>query len=467
MKMIFWRKISLKMKLTIWYCLGLSFTFFLFSTYLYLAFRHGLIRQIDSNLKTTATEIKDIIIEENQQFKLDYRKTKSLPKINQNFDKTGIVISLIDKKGKSLIKLGSAEIKIALLPQNDGLNTRNYHGQNWRIYSKKIAENNWLQIAQSLQNVDKVSQHLLTLFLLSFPIIIIILIAGGWLLLDRALYPINQIILTTEAISPDDFTQRINSSGKFDEIGRLEITINRMLDRLQTAFEYERRFTANVSHELRTPLTIMKGKIDVTLNRDRSAIEYHKIFKDLEQEVYRLIRLVNGLLFLVRLEQEEVEHYWQFSLVNISDLLEILVEQFEDLNSNNNIRISAKIQPNLWLDGNADYLTNLFLNLLDNAIKYTPSGEQVLIAVYQQKNRFIATITNTGHGIAKGHLPYLFERFYRVNDSNSQAISGTGLGLAIAQEITHLHKGTITVDSQTQGEIWTSFKLNLPIHQQI
>lgn len=461
------QKLNLKMKLTIWYCFGLSLTFFLFSTYLYLAFKQGLVRQIDSNLKTTAIEIKDIIIEKNQQFKLDYKKSKSLSEIDQNLVKNGTIISLVDKRGKSLIKLGSRELKLAFLPQNDGLNTRNYYGQNWRIYSEKIAGDNWLQIAQSLHNVDKVSQHLLTLFLLSFPIIIIILIAGGWFFLERALYPINQIILITEAISPDDFTQRINFSGKLDEVGRLEITINHMLDRLQTAFEYERRFTANVSHELRTPLTIMKGKIEVTLNRDRSIIEYHKIFKDLEQEVYRLIRLVNGLLFLVRLEQEEVEHYWQFSLINISDLLEILIEQFKELNLDKNIQISAKIQPNLWIDGNADYLTNLFLNLLDNAVKYTPSGEQIAIAIYQQENQFISTIKNTGNGISVEHLPYLFERFYRVKDYSSQEITGTGLGLAIAQEIAHLHKGIITVDSQTEGEVWTSFKLSLPIHQQI
>lgn len=461
------QKLNLKMKLTIWYCFGLSLTFFLFSTYLYLAFKQGLVRQIDSNLKTTAIEIKDIIIEKNQQFKLDYKKSKSLSEIDQNLVKNGTIISLVDKRGKSLIKLGSRELKLAFLPQNDGLNTSNYYGQNWRIYSEKIAGDNWLQIAQSLHNVDKVSQHLLTLFLLSFPIIIIILIAGGWFFLERALYPINQIILITEAISPDDFTQRINFSGKLDEVGRLEITINHMLDRLQTAFEYERRFTANVSHELRTPLTIMKGKIEVTLNRDRSIIEYHKIFKDLEQEVYRLIRLVNGLLFLVRLEQEEVEHYWQFSLINISDLLEILIEQFKELNLDKNIQISAKIQPNLWIDGNADYLTNLFLNLLDNAVKYTPSGEQIAIAIYQQENQFLGTIKNTGNGISVEHLPYLFERFYRVKDYSSQEITGTGLGLAIAQEIAHLHKGIITVDSQTEGEVWTSFKLSLPIHQQI
>lgn len=461
------QKLNLKMKLTIWYCFGLSLTFFLFSTYLYLAFKQGLVRQIDSNLKTTAIEIKDIIIEKNQQFKLDYKKSKSLSEIDQNLVKNGTIISLVDKRGKSLIKLGSRELKLAFLPQNDGLNTRNYYGQNWRIYSEKIAGDNWLQIAQSLHNVDKVSQHLLTLFLLSFPIIIIILIAGGWFFLERALYPINQIILITEAISPDDFTQRINFSGKLDEVGRLEITINHMLDRLQTAFEYERRFTANVSHELRTPLTIMKGKIEVTLNRDRSIIEYHKIFKDLEQEVYRLIRLVNGLLLLVRLEQEEVEHYWQFSLINISDLLEILIEQFKELNLDKNIQISAKIQPNLWIDGNADYLTNLFLNLLDNAVKYTPSGEQIAIAIYQQENQFISTIKNTGNGISVEHLPYLFERFYRVKDYSSQEITGTGLGLAIVQEIAYLHKGIITVDSQTEGEVWTSFKLSLPIHQQI
>lgn len=461
------QKLNLKMKLTIWYCFGLSLTFFLFSTYLYLAFKQGLVRQIDSNLKTTAIEIKDIIIEKNQQFKLDYKKSKSLSEIDQNLVKNGTIISLVDKRGKSLIKLGSRELKLAFLPQNDGLNTRNYYGQNWRIYSEKIAGDNWLQIAQSLHNLDKVSQHLLTLFLLSFPIIIIILIAGGWFFLERALYPINQIILITEAISPDDFTQRINFSGKLDEVGRLEITINHMLDRLQTAFEYERRFTANVSHELRTPLTIMKGKIEVTLNRDRSIIEYHKIFKDLEQEVYRLIRLVNGLLLLVRLEQEEVEHYWQFSLINISDLLEILIEQFKELNLDKNIQISAKIQPNLWIDGNADYLTNLFLNLLDNAVKYTPSGEQIAIAIYQQENQFLGTIKNTGNGISVEHLPYLFERFYRVKDYSSQEITGTGLGLAIVQEIAYLHKGIITVDSQTEGEVWTSFKLSLPIHQQI
>lgn len=461
------QKLNLKMKLTIWYCFGLSLTFFLFSTYLYLAFKQGLVRQIDSNLKTTAIEIKDIIIEKNQQFKLDYKKSKSLSEIDQNLVKNGTIISLVDKRGKSLIKLGSRELKLAFLPQNDGLNTSNYYGQNWRIYSEKIAGDNWLQIAQSLHNVDKVSQHLLTLFLLSFPIIIIILIAGGWFFLERALYPINQIILITEAISPDDFTQRINFSGKLDEVGRLEITINHMLDRLQTAFEYERRFTANVSHELRTPLTIMKGKIEVTLNRDRSIIEYHKIFKDLEQEVYRLIRLVNGLLLLVRLEQEEVEHYWQFSLINISDLLEILIEQFKELNLDKNIQISAKIQPNLWIDGNADYLTNLFLNLLDNAVKYTPSGEQIAIAIYQQENQFLGTIKNTGNGISVEHLPYLFERFYRVKDYSSQEITGTGLGLAIVQEIAYLHKGIITVDSQTEGEVWTSFKLSLPIHQQI
>lgn len=222
------QKLNLKMKLTIWYCFGLSLTFFLFSTYLYLAFKQGLVRQIDSNLKTTAIEIKDIIIEKNQQFKLDYKKSKSLSEIDQNLVKNGTIISLVDKRGKSLIKLGSRELKLAFLPQNDGLNTSNYYGQNWRIYSEKIAGDNWLQIAQSLHNLDKVSQHLLTLFLLSFPIIIIILIAGGWFFLERALYPINQIILITEAISPDDFTQRINFSGKLDEVGRLEITINHM-----------------------------------------------------------------------------------------------------------------------------------------------------------------------------------------------------------------------------------------------
>jgi signal transduction histidine kinase len=287
---------------------------------------------------------------------------------------------------------------------------------------------------------------------------------GGFFIVDRALRPINKIIDIAEAINPNDFNQRIGYQGLPDEVGRLATTFDRMLDRMQLAFERERRFTGDASHELRTPLTVIKGRIGVTLSRNRSTEEYENTLRDLDSEADRLIRLTNGLLFLARLAQEEHNCYCGTSpssetqekqphpccnhTVDLSNLLSVLVEQMLPLAENKNIQVSENISPDLEIKGNADYLTSLFLNLLDNAVKYTPSDEQILVEAKSLEKEIQVQVINTGNAIPPEHLPHLFDRFYRVEGARSRVNGGAGLGLAIAYEISRLHGGDITVESQ-------------------
>jgi signal transduction histidine kinase len=318
-----------------------------------------------------------------------------------------------------------------------------------------------LQVAQSLQPVTKALAHLLTLILFGFPLILFFASLGGLFLADRALSPINRIIRTAEAINSDDLSYRINYQGVSDEVGRLAMTFDRMLNRIELAFEHERRFIADASHELRTPLTIIKGKIGVILSRQRTPAEYEAVLRDLDSETDRLVRLTNGLLFLTRLEQEQLQGKEDFVTVDLSSLLEILIEQIQ-LTKNGEIDLQVEIMPNLCILGNSDLLTSLFLNILDNAIKYTPPGEKICLTTQlnRQQKQIIVAIANTGAGIATEDLPYLFNRFYRLDRDRASHNQGSGLGLAIAALIARCHGGEISVTSKIDD--LTTFEVILP-----
>jgi signal transduction histidine kinase len=205
--------------------------------------------------------------------------------------------------------------------------------------------------------------------------------------------------------------------------------------------------------------------IGVTLTRPRSLEEYTSTLETLEQEADRLIRLANGLLYLTRLEREEIQTQWHSAEVDLSNLLSVLVEQMQVLADLKNIQLVDRINSDLIMQGNADYLTNLFLNLLDNGIKYTPNTGKVIVKAAVEKKKIRVDVINTGEGISTKDLPHLFERFYRVENARSRTTGGAGLGLAIAYEIARLHGGSIAVESQPQTEtIFSVFLPNLKVN---
>lgn len=460
-------QITIRTRLTAWYVLLLGCTLVVFDTYLYLQLKHSLLGQLDTALQVAASETFAEVIEVDGHPAL---KIKQQPEVKQQpetitrkLTNAGFAVRLVSPKGEIWDGIGSYQTIPPVKPMNMGYTSVTEYGKIWRVYTQPLllsSTSGWLQVAQSLDPISKASEHLLTLMFLSFPLILLIATCGGLFFADRALRPIDRIITTAQAIGPNDFTQRISYQVSTDEVGRLAVTLDGMLDRLQAAFDHERRFTADASHELRTPLTVIKGRLSVTLSRERTPEEYKNTLEELQREVNRLIRLANGLLFLTHLDQSESEYQWNLTHVNLSDLLEILIEQIQLLAVDKNITITANIKPFLDIIGNCDHLTSLFLNLLDNAIKYTSPEGKISVETYLESQQVKVTITNTGKGIAAEHLPHLFERFYRAESDRSRYTGGSGLGLAIAHEIVRLHRGKIYVTSNPHQI--TTFTVELP-----
>lgn len=321
-----------------------------------------------------------------------------------------------------------------------------------------------LRLESTLQNlvepmlVEKAAERLASETLMAVPFVLLGATLGGLFLANRALRPIDQITRTAQDISAGDLSQRIDYRGMPDEVGRLAQTFDQMLDRLQTSFEREKRFTADVSHELRTPLTAIKGRIGMILHQSRTQEQYEGALSKLDQQVDRMIRLINDLLLLSRLDEKRLP--WHPVNLDLSKLLEATVEQMGQLAEERQIQLIERIQPELFMQGDPDHLIRVFLNLLDNAIKYTPVQGQVIVLAESQGTQVCIQFRDTGEGIPSEHLPHLFERFYRVEGARSRQTGGTGLGLAIAHELTQLHNGTLVVQSQIDQS--TTFSILLP-----
>jgi heavy metal sensor kinase len=262
-----------------------------------------------------------------------------------------------------------------------------------------------------------------------------------------------------QRISAENLSGRIGLTGPDDEVGRLARTFDTMLARLEEAFTQQRQFAADASHELRTPLTAIIGQIDVALGWPESAEYYRATLAGIREQAQRLTRLASDLLFLARTDAQPMPQ--AVEPIDLGSLLPAVVTQMEPLAAERQQTIIATRSPTGMVYGNEDQLIRMLLNVLDNAIRYTPAGGRVTLGCRRRNATLEISVGDTGPGIAPEHLPRLFDRFYRVDRGRSRAQGGSGLGLAIAQSIAQLHGGQITVESIVgQGTI---FIVQLPI----
>jgi heavy metal sensor kinase len=299
-----------------------------------------------------------------------------------------------------------------------------------------------IQVAQNLSSVRQTLNQLLTTLLIGGPLLVVLAGAGGYFLAARALAPIDKITRTARQISAEDLSARLNLPNTDDEAGRLAATFDSMLARLDDAFQRERRFTADAAHELRTPLAAMQTILSSTLARQRTPAEYEQVLADLGEETERLHTLVEGLLHLTH---SDAAHPMVKDTVNLSNLLGDVTDSLRLLAEDKGLELRANISKKLTVTGDSDALIRLFVNLLDNAIKYTEQGQITVVANPRPNGSVEVAITDTGVGIAAAHLSHIFERFYRVD--KSRTTSGAGLGLAIALSVAQTHGGTIRVES--------------------
>lgn len=459
-----WRP-TLKISLSIWIAILGGGVLVAFANHIQGALSQRLESQIDQTLLHTGQDIQTLVVVQQDRLLFELSSERALNFRTTLFSNQNIGIRLVDTAGNTWDSLGDVE-KLPNLPPKSGYQTLFQQQQRWRIYATPVMVDGvqgWVQVGQSLQDVDLVSRNLVAVTLWPWLIVVGLMGGGIWILVGRAFAPLETLIDVASTIQPADFNRHLPTGGviDFDEVERLTVAINRMLDRLQQAFERERRFVADASHELRTPLTVIKGKIQVSLQRVRSPDAYEKTIKEIEQELDRLIRLVNNLLLLARLEQGSDIAESTLSLVDLGELLEVLLEGLVWMAEAKQIHLSWDVAKDLSLWGDQDYLMRVFINLLDNGIKYANEGGQVELKGYRDRQKIVVLVRNTGPGIPAESLPHLFDRFYRVDKARDRHQGGTGLGLAIVQEIVRYHKGEIRVTSDP-GE-WTTFSLTFPL----
>jgi len=349
-------------------------------------------------------------------------------------------------------------------------NTRDWHfasGENVRLYRARLAENGGsVIIGISLQSLEESAQTFIFVSGIVAPLVLILSAAGGLFLAGRALAPITAITTQAQRIHYYNLSERLALTGPHDEVLALAQTFDDMLDRLQAAFEGERRFTADASHELRTPLSLLKAQLSLGLNRRRDAETLTQMMVAMTDDVDRMTRLVENMLALARTEAPLDSH----APVSLAILLDALTQQMQTVAADRriNLALETPISPDAIVTGDADHLRRLFTNLLDNAIKYSGDGGRVRIqvkpAVEAGINGWVVQVVDNGVGMAREHLTHVFDRFYRADASRTRQTGGTGLGLSIAQAIARQHGGHITAKSQLdQG---STFSVWLPAQRQ-
>jgi heavy metal sensor kinase len=438
-----------------------------FSLFVYFNLRISLLSGIDDALRLSASQAIATANIQNGQVSF----ADSLPdgSASSNLQDRGLTIRILDPNGVQLEGFGpflnlpvSASSLAAASKGQATLSTISDPGEgdSVRLYSEPILDNGQLvgvvQVAQSLGNMNDTLSRLLTAILLGAPLLVGIAGIGGYFLAARALAPIDQMTLTAQHISAEDLSARIDLPGTDDEVGRLAATFDHMIRRLDEAFRRERQFTADASHELRTPLAAMQAIISVIREERRSPEDYELALDDLAEETDRLRTLTEDLLNLALSDTHKTT---AFEDIDISMLLSDLCDSLRPLAEKKGLTLTCDISDNIIVSGDGDSLIRLFVNLLDNAIKYTSCGGITVSVHRSQDNTVALSITDTGQGIPAEDLPHIFERFYRVE--KSRASRGSGLGLAIAAQIAHAHSGEITVKS-TVGK-GTTFTVQLPI----
>ena len=276
---------------------------------------------------------------------------------------------------------------------------------------------------------------------------------------QRVLQPLEAITQATEAISPQDLHRRITVPAEADrETDQLAATLNTLLDRLEQAFEEMQRFTDNAAHELQTPLTVLRGHVEVALRRPRSAASYQKTLHLLVGEIDHMTRMVHGLLVLARLDRD---HYTLAdTTVDLAVLVRSAAEAFQKTAAAKNLAFSVETAGSVWITGQPDLLREVITNVLDNAVKYTPSGS-VRVHLETQGEQAVLSVVDTGIGIPAEALPHVTDRFYRAPAMQGYAIAGHGLGLSLVARIVALHDGRLQIRS-TPGE-GTTVEASFPI----
>jgi heavy metal sensor kinase len=315
-----------------------------------------------------------------------------------------------------------------------------------------------VEVGTSTAPAESTLAQVLVMLAVGLPIAVAVAVAGGFILVRQALEPVERMAVKAEEITQHNLSERLPVVQSGDELERLSISLNHMISRLEDALRGSKQFVADASHELRTPLTVMRGELESLAQDGRLARETREALGSVLEEVERLAEIVESLFALSRLDAGEAEAWQRFDL---AELAATTAEQMSLLATDKRIRVECESTPGVTVRGDRARLKQVIVNLLDNAIKYTPDGGRVMLRVRREGAHALLDVTDTGIGIPAEALPHVFKRFFRVDGSRSREQGGAGLGLAIVQSICTAHGAEVEVVSRPgQG---SRFRVRQPL----
>jgi heavy metal sensor kinase len=482
---------SIRFKSVVWYMILFTAILLFFSIFLYNNFRRGLYKELDELLQSSFTWINDSI----NDFCADCSKKSNLTKQNDlsfndivqlwtrekatSIKFMNMIIIIRDKNGQFIASSQNNADELAI--KTNSLihsNLENYiiyenlsipaesvndkeHTLHFRVFSAPVLENNKItyiiQIAKPLNPIYSSLIKLKMLLFILLPLTVILTGIVGIFLVNITLKPINTIIDSIHKIEINNLNQRLDVPETKDEINKLTITFNEMLSRINKSFKTQQQFTQDISHELKTPLTILRGQMEVALKKIRSQDEYENIISSSLEEVNRMAKILDELLTLEKFETNQMK--LNIKPIQIVAMLNDLCDSINILAQQKNIDISMSNGKEIIIQGDERQIRSLFLNLLDNAIKYNKNNGKIYINIEKIENNVKIKIEDTGIGINEKELSYIFDRFYRTDKSRST--SGFGLGLSIVNLIIKAHGGKI--EAQSILNKGTTFNITLPI----
>jgi two-component system, OmpR family, sensor kinase len=462
--------LPIRWRLTVLYGSILSLILVVFASGVYYYFENSLQASIDAKIKSMGEVISSSLT--------DVRD----PSLFGNFERylenvlgrkpKGKFIQIIDSAGRIGARMN--DIEAQSLPSSFNTLERALSGQTvyetiervkprLRMVTIPIMDENRkvtsiVQVGTSLEDFDETMKRLLIIMIIAIPTSIASTIAIGYAAARKALKPVDKMRKTAFKITSRNLGERIDIGRRRDELGKLAQTFNEMIDRLQDGFQRINQFSSDVSHELKTPLTIIKGETEVALRKERTVDEYKTILESHLEEVDQMTRIIEDLLLLSKADKGEM----RMSVENM-DARDLIMNVYSDmrlLSQQKGVHLVAETMADTKLRGDELKLRRMLRNIVDNGIKYTQAGGTVEISSRTNDGFITMEVRDTGIGIAKEDLRYIFDRFYRADRARKRE-SGSGLGLSISKWIVEAHGGTIEVESQASSG--SLFVIRLPL----
>ncbi len=461
------RRLSIGVRLTLWYLTIFAVAQVVFGVGMWLILRHHLYDMVDDDLESQVEDLKSFFEAQ--------KKNASIAKLHEEVDESysiehsGDYLEVYAETGELIYRSEFLQAhESALLPPDQITRpfnrTRMIGRHAFRFIFTKLSPINGhiytVEMGAPADDVVETLSQFRSYLLMFAPLLLLAAAGGGYWLSRRALSPVDALVRTARAVSGANLNSRLQKLETGDELQRLSDTLNEMLNRIESAFLRITQFTADASHELRTPVSLIRTEAELALRRSRGEAEYKESLRHILLEAERTTALIEQLLSMARADSgREALH---LEPVDLRQTLGSVITSWQQVATIRNLQFSSRLDaPDVFVTGDETLLHRLVDILLDNAFKYTSSPGSVQLRLELQRESVVISVQDSGEGIAEEDQSKIFERFYRVDQARSRAQGGAGLGLAIAQWIVVQHRGSIGVESRSgQG---ATFRVELPM----